>query len=82
MSTLATLVRATRNAYGELVAAYEAAAGEPDHEATVMPIYHRLTAIYAEHGLDENVAESSVDWCEGGTLVESVQYELERKERA
>lgn len=64
---LELLVSATREAYTLLVDGNDPAG-----------VYARLTNTYAEYGLDANVAESSVDWYEGGTLVESLEYELER----
>jgi hypothetical protein len=65
--TLAALVSATRGAYGSLVNA-DTDAGD---EATG-PIYESLIATYASHGLDENTAVSSIDWYEGGTLIEDL----------
>jgi hypothetical protein len=61
-----TLIAATREAY-TLVDG-----NDPTN------VYPRLVKAYDEHGLDANIAESSVDWLEGGTLVEDLEHELDR----
>lgn len=61
------LITATREAYTLLV--------DGDDPTNV---YARLAKTYKEHGLDANIAESSVDWFEGGTLVEDLERELDR----
>jgi hypothetical protein len=60
---LAMLITATRNAYHEL-----AAGADPG------PVYTTLEATYSAHGIaaDTSVAESSIDWFEGGILVDAL----------
>jgi hypothetical protein len=67
MTALADLTAATRDAYHAL--------GRGD-DATA--VYAGLERIYTTYGLDANVAESSIDWIEGGTLVEDLLHELDR----
>lgn len=69
MTDIAELVDATREAYTLLV---------DDHDPE--SVYAHLTTIYAEHGLDANIAESSVDWFEGGTLTDDLTDALDRAE--
>lgn len=64
---LAELVSATREAYTLLVHG-----NDPDG------VYARLANTFAEHGLDANIAESSVDWFEGTTLIEDLTEALGR----
>lgn len=67
-TVIAVLVAATRSAYGSLIL----------HGADVEATYNQLTKAYAAHGLDANVAESSIDWFEGGTLAEDLADVLRR----
>lgn len=67
MTTLTQLVTATRNACRALERGDETA-----------DVYAALASAYAAHGLNADVAESSVDWLEGGTLAEDLEYELDR----
>jgi hypothetical protein len=64
---LATLISATREAFMLLVDG-----NDPD------AVYARLAKTFADHGLDANVAESSVDWFEGNTLVDDLKDALDR----
>jgi hypothetical protein len=57
-ATLTNLARATHKAYHAL---YNGA----DPAAT----YAALESVYAAHGLDADIAESSVDWYESGPLL-------------
>lgn len=59
--TLNTLMILTRDAYRALEADYS--------DDNVTAVYAALAAAYAEHGLDADVAESSVDWFEAGPLL-------------
>jgi hypothetical protein len=68
VTTLSQLIAATRSAYGCLIL----------HGADTEAVYESLTKTYAEHGLDANVAESSVDWFEGGTLADDLADALNR----
>jgi hypothetical protein len=63
--TLSQLIAATRGAYRAL-----------ENGANPDPVYADLRAFYATQGLDADTAESSVDWFEGGTLVEDLEREL------
>lgn len=66
-------------AFNELVTATRGAYRALEAEGDVDAIYANLKNIYAEHGLDANVAESSVDWFEGGTLREDLTDALKRQ---
>jgi hypothetical protein len=69
MDALAHLMAATRTAYRNLEAGFHTEA-----------VYGILTDVFSQHGLDANVAESAVDWLEGGTLAEDLTDALKRKE--
>lgn len=73
MDSLPALTSATRVAYRAL-----------ENGADPNPVYDDLRATYAEHGLDANVAESSVDWLEGGPglLTESLTDAIARKKES
>lgn len=62
----------------ELIATTWAAYHRLTNDEDADEVYASLTVFYATHGLDANVAESSIDWAEGGTLAESLEYELDR----
>jgi hypothetical protein len=68
---LSTLIAATRDAYTLL-----ANGSDPDG------VYARLAKAYAFYGLDANVAESSVDWLEGGTLTDDLTDALDKRPTA
>lgn len=64
------LVAATRAAYRQLE-------GGADAEDVLAP----LVALFARHGLDADVAESSLDWLEGGTLADDLNDAIARNAR-
>lgn len=66
-STLSLLITATRDTYHALANGAETA-----------DAYATLVSTYAAHGLDANVAESSVDWFEGGTLADDLTDAIAR----
>jgi hypothetical protein len=67
MSTLTILTRATHDAYHALY-----------NGADTTTTYATLEAIYAAHGLDADIAESSVDWYESRPLlIESLTEALD-----
>jgi hypothetical protein len=63
---------------GKLIAATRAAYRRLENDENSEEVYASVTAFYATHGLDANVAESSIDWLEGGTLAEDLERELNR----
>lgn len=69
MPNIQKLIDFTRTAYRAL-----------EQGADTDAVYAGLTAAYAAQGLDANVAESSIDWLEGGALLltESLEEELAR----
>lgn len=68
-ATLATLTLATHDAYVALC-----------NGADPAPTYAMLESVYADHGLNADVAESSVDWYESSPalLAESLTDALAR----
>lgn len=66
-TTVDELATAARRAYFDLV-----------NDAQPEVIYGALTALFADHGLDANIAESAVDWVEGSTLIEDLTDAVER----
>jgi hypothetical protein len=69
MPNIEKLIIVTRGAYRAL-----------ENGADPNPVYADLKAAYAAQGLDANVAESSIDWLEGGAslLAESLEEEIAR----
>lgn len=65
---LTQLVAATRTAYDALIEA----------EIDPVDVYAALAVAYAAHGLDADVAESSIDWLEGDTLRDDLADALNR----
>jgi hypothetical protein len=79
LAVFAQQLPATEDILPDLVDATEEAYGKLADGKDADKVYAKLKSFYAEHGLDENVAESSVDWLEGGTLTEDLKDALERR---